>query len=270
MKCARFVACLLGVLLCPAAGMGQDYSGSYVFRSPQGPVELTLRHSGAQVTGVMNGANGMTGQIRSTVQDGRAVGTIDLGEATGWIAMGFNGGTLVALIADFNPATGEPNLDEGWRLDFTRTEGATVDGRGGAAAPGASGAPMASGSSPLVQQWVSHLRGKKLTYIDSYSSSDAGGYGGYSSRWEAYVCSDGTFHYRGSSSLTVDAGAYGAAGGGDSFSGTWRVIEHGGQPVLHYRRQDGGEEWARLSMRGGATYLDDMRVYVTADNNVCR
>ena len=257
---------LLGVLLSAEPVSAQTFAGRYAFQSPQGPVALTLEQSGSQVAGVLDGANGMAGNIRSSIDDGRAIGTIDLGQATGWIAMGFQGATLIAIIAEIDPSTGQPDLDNGYRLDFTRTGAAS--GGSSAQAPVAE-ADAGSSNTPLVQQWLGHLRGKKLTYMDSYSSSDAGGSGGYSERWDAYLCSDGRFQYRSRSRMNIDAGAYGSSSGNNSFSGRWRVVEAQGQAVLQYQRDDGRVDWATLSLRGGSTYLDDMRVFVTNENDVC-
>lgn len=248
-------------LLCPALAWGQDLSGSYIFQSPQGPVTLELRHNGRQVTGTMTGADGSVNRLDGTFDGQKATGTIAVASGTGWFAAGLREGGLTLVVAEIDPVTGEPDLEGGWELNFSR---------GGASAQ----APRPPAGSPLVQQWMQHLRGKKVTYVDSYSSSDIGGSGGYSSRWEAYLCGDGSFHYRGSSSVSADVGGvYGGGSGGDSFSGTWRIIDQGGQAILQYQRGElagtGEGQWVALSYRNGETRFDGSRVYVTADNGLC-
>ena len=133
--------------------------------------------------------------------------------------------------------------------------------------------PQSSQTSPMVREWMGHLSGKKVTYLDSYDSG--GGSGGYSDRWEAYLCSNGTFHFRSSSSMSADVGgAFGNSSSSDSFTGSWRVVEHNGQALLQYQRaeQAGTDqgEWVALGYQNGETYFDGARVYVTADNSMCR
>lgn len=256
---------------------GQSLSGVYVFQSPQGPVTLELRHTGAQVTGTMTGADGSINQLEGTFDGQKATGTIVVGSGTGWFAAGFLEGGLTLLVADVDPTTGQPNIDDGWRLDFTRAGQAVGQPATGAGAQGAASqaAPtQPSQDSPLVQEWLGHLRGKRVTYRDSYSSNDASGYGGYSNRATAYLCSDGGFHYESRSRVSVDVGgAFGGSGGDDSFSGSWRIVEQNGQALLQYQRseQAGTEqgEWIALGYRDGQTFFDSSRVHVTDDNDRC-
>ena len=275
-------------LLGATPASGQSLSGVYVFQSQQGPVTLELQHTGAEVTGTMTGADGSINRIEGTFDGQKATGTIVVGSGTGWFAAGFLEGGLTLLVADVDPATGQPNIDDGWRLDFTRAgqaAGQPAPGAGAqsAAAPGAPGpqaaAPQAapaqpSQDSPLVQEWLGHLRGKRVTHRDSYSSNDASGYGGYSNRATAFLCSDGGFHYESRSRVSVDVGgAFGGSGGDDSFSGSWRIVEQSGQALLQYQRseQAGTEqgEWIALGYRDGQTFFDNSRVYVTDDNDRC-
>jgi hypothetical protein len=260
----------------PAAG--QSLSGVYVFQSPQGPVTLELQHTGAQVTGTMSGADGSINQLDGTFDGQKATGTIVVGSGAGWFAAGFLEGGLTLLVADVDPTTGQPNIDDGWRLDFIRAPGSQAAAAASAPGPQAA-APQAalaqpSQDSPLVQEWLGHLRGKRVTYRDSYSSNDASGYGGYSNRATAYLCSDGGFHYESRSRVSVDVGgAFGGSGGDDSFSGSWRIVEQNGQVLLQYQRseQAGTEqgEWIALGYRDGQTFFDNSRVYVTDDNDRC-
>lgn len=271
----RLAWILLAALFAPAGAWSQqDLSGSYVFQSPQGPVQLVLQHTQAQVVGTLTGADGSVNRLQGTFDGQKATGTIAVGSGTGWFAAGLLDGGLTLLVAELDPASGEPDLDNGWRLDFTRS------GAAGQPAPGASAAPAPraaapSANTPLVQEWMQHLRGKKVSYRESYSSNDAGGYGGYSNRWDAYLCSDGTFHYQGRSSVGVDVGGVsGGSSGGDSSRGQWRIVEQGGQAILQYQSQEqaGTEqgEWVPLTYQDGKTFFGDSRVFVTNENDVCR
>lgn len=131
--------------------------------------------------------------------------------------------------------------------------------------------PRDTPASPLVQQWNDHLRGRKVTRMDSDASDGSG----YSDRWRAYLCADGTFHYRSRSRMVIDAGGVTANSSSDeSFTGTWRIVEHGGQAVLQYQRAElaGTDQGVSIALdhRDGRTYFDGAPVYVTDDNELCR
>lgn len=259
----RVIVCLLVLTLAHvthAPAHAQELTGRYVYQSPQGPVGLVLQHDRATVTGVLTGVDGQVSRLEGRFDGQRAIGTIVMGGRNGWFAAGFLDGGLTLLLAEIG-ADGEPDLDNGWRLDFTRAGDVASAPAASRAAPSA---PEPAASTPLVQEWLRHLRGKKVTYTESYSSSDMAG--GYSLRWEAFLCSDMTFHYRSNS--------VGLGGGGESFSGTWRIVEHGGQPILQYQRQElaGTDQGVAvvLGHQGGQTFFDGARVYVTDDNTVCR
>lgn len=272
------------ILLTPAGMQGQDLSGNYVYQSPQGPVMLVLQHAQNRVTGTLTGTDGSVNRLDGNFDGAKATGTITVPGGSGWFAAGVLEGRLTLLVAEVDPSSGEPDLDNGWRLDFTRT-GAAPQPAPGPALPGggatrgtparAPQAPAPSASTPLVQEWMQHLRGKKVTYMDSYSSNDMRGSGGFSNKWEAYLCSDGSFHYKSRSRVGIDVGGVsGGSSGDDSFSGQWRIVEQGGQAILQYQRQelagtDQGE-WVPLTHRDGKTYFGNNRVFVTGDNNVCR
>lgn len=252
----RIALSLLAGLLGASGAAAQSLNGRYVYQSPQGPVNLVLRHEGTAVTGIMTGADGRESRLNGNYDGRRAIGTIEIGGASAWFAAGFLEGGLTLLVAEVDPSTGEPNLNDGWRLDFTRAGSLQA-----AARPG--GGAEASSGSPLVQQWLARLRGRKVTYTESYSSNDMAG--GYSRRWEAFLCSDMSFHYRSTST--------GMGGSQEAFSGRWRVVETGGRAVLQYQPQslagsDQGQ-YVVLSDRGGQTYFDGERVYLTNDNNAC-
>lgn len=275
---SRLAAALLPAALFWAGQVAaQGLGGNYMHQTEQGTIRLVLENAGNTVTGTMTGVDGSVSKLRGEFDGQKAVGTISTGDASGWFAAGFFEGKLTLLIAEVDPSTGQPNLDDGWRLDFTRTTGAAQPG-GPAPMPQRPQAQQGDGQqpavTPLVQQWSQHLRGKKVTFMESYYSSDARGSGGYSTQWDAYLCSDGTFHFRRGGSASVDAGGTGYARSNNAFSGRWRIIEQNGQAILQYQREeqlgtDEGE-WVALGFRDGNTYFDTSKVFVTNENDVCR
>jgi hypothetical protein len=122
---------------------------------------------------------------------------------------------------------------------------------------------------PLARQWDQHLRGKKLTQLSAYSSG--GGGGGYSSERVAFFCRDGSFLYVASSAVSV----YGSLGGSGTSAGTtrttghWRVVTEGDVAALEIRNDRGEHGYMRLEVRGGKTFVDGTRTFVTEDNNRC-
>lgn len=272
---------VLASTLAPGTAWAQGLAGSYLHQAQQGQIRLVLEHAGNQVTGTMTGVDGSVSRLRGEFDGQKAVGTISTADASGWFAAGFYEGKLTLLVAEVDPVTRQPNLDDGWRLDFTR---AAAEPQPGATPPGATptpqrqpGQPSAAqtGVTPLVQQWMQHLSGKKVTFMESYYSNDVRGSGGYSNRWDAYLCTDGTFHYRRGGSVSVDVGGgFGSARGNNAFSGRWRIIEQNGQAILQYQREeqlgtDEGE-WVALGFRDGNVYFDSSKVFVTSENDVCR
>jgi hypothetical protein len=272
----------LALSLLVATGVwGQDLSGRYLYQSPQGPVALVLQHNGTQVVGTMTGVDGQASRLQGTYDGQKAIGTISMAGTTGWFAVGFLGEGLTLLVAEIDPSTGQPNLDDGWRLDFARSGPAPAGAATGPAAgvpggaqPGPARAEAAASSSPLVQQWLQHLRGKSISFRESYTSNDARGFGGYSIGWDAYLCSDMRFFYRSRSRVSADVGGVSGQGrSGDSFDGTWRIIEHSGQAILQYQPSEvaGTDQGYSvvLSIRDGRTFFDNNRVLVTNNNDMC-
>jgi hypothetical protein len=132
-------------------------------------------------------------------------------------------------------------------------------GVGGASGGGTGGL---SDGTPLANEWVQFLAGKKLTYMDSYTSGTAGG---YSMRQDAYLCSNGEFLYKDESSVSVDVGgAFGNAGGQGQNTGRWRIITQGQMVGVELRYNDGRVEQYQLEYRNGETYVNDQRWFVTA------
>jgi hypothetical protein len=135
------------------------------------------------------------------------------------------------------------------------------------AGQGASGQAADADSSPLVQEWDQFLRGKRLTYLHSYSSGSSGG---YSTHYELDLCSDGSFFYYDRSHVSVDTGgAFGYSGGTTTNTGQWRITTQGGQIVAEMRWQDGQTGYSLLEYVDNKTYVDGARWFVTSDNASC-
>jgi hypothetical protein len=317
----RLALTLLAALAWPVTGCAQDLSGSYRYDGPNGATVMTLsQETPARVTGTMQMANGSTFTIDAQVENGRALGDIIFDGDKGFFAAGFQGANLLVVVAERDPGTGQPRLDAGWNLTFTRVgavgapSGAAAPA-GGALGPGAAAmleqgpanAPPGSGTqraapnaaaaaaaqpgaapagaggddfaqtdqSPTAQAWIQKLRGKRITHMDSYnsrSSSGDDGYisgGGYSDRFDAYLCSDGRFLYRTRSRTTIDDGAFGSSASQSGLQGRWRIITQGDQAAIEYRTTEGQQDHVMLGFKDGKTYWDGKRVFVTTDNDVC-
>ncbi|HSJ10091.1 MAG TPA: hypothetical protein VK928_09255 [Longimicrobiales bacterium] len=278
---------LAALLLCPSALTAQSFAGEWRFQGPSGVVQLTVQQEGARLTGTMIGSDGTRFALQGTIEEGRATGRLQVAGGAGWFAAGIVDGRLKMVVAELDPVSGQPNLSNGWELDFARTGGgaqapaearpapsepAAPAGAGAGAAAGTAGAvPPQSEATPVLREWLSHLRGRKLSFRESYNSNDARGFGGYSNRWDAYLCSDGTFFFQESSRVSIDTG--GAMGGGRSGSaarGIWRIVEANGQVVLQYRMEGTEGDYGVLRFQDGATYLDRSRIFVTNENPYCR
>jgi hypothetical protein len=106
------------------------------------------------------------------------------------------------------------------------------------------------------------LAGKKATKMSRYSS---GLEGGYTSRTDVHLCSDGQFAIRDQNAVSVDVGgAYGAAGGNSAQAGTWRILTQGQLAGIELRYRNGAVERYRLERQGGATYVEGERWLITS------
>ena len=146
---------------------------------------------------------------------------------------------------------------------FQETEVKTVTGQQ------SSGGDSAGEAASQVREWDQFLRGKKLTYLHSYSSNTPGG-GGFSTQVEYYLCRDSQFHYRSSNSLS--GGSFAAFPGGGSASsgqGRWEIFSEGAAVGIEFRWNDGGVTASRLEFSDNTTYLNGERYFVTEDNPYC-
>jgi hypothetical protein len=272
-------ALFLILLLCPTALAAQTLTGDWVHSGAAGIVRLSLQQQGAVLRGEMVGADGTRFTLEGALEEGRATGHLEVGGGRGWFALGLVGERIKMVVAEIDATTGRPDLSSGWELDFART-GADRQGgvSGGSESRGAAGAastadgvPPQSEASPLVREWLTHLRGKRLSYRESYNSSDARGFGGYSDRWDAYLCSDGTFFFQQRSRTNIDTGGALASARSDGTSrGVWRIAEANGVVYLQYRMEGQEGEQGVLRYENGSTFLDRSRVYVTPENPHCR
>ncbi len=116
--------------------------------------------------------------------------------------------------------------------------------------------------SPLAQQWMQKLRGKKLVQMSSYNSG--GGGGGYSSKTEIYINANNTFQARSESSVSVYVpGANGGSGGTKKAAGTWRIYVNGSQALLEMKYENGQIETNALQANGEQTFINGKRWFVT-------
>lgn len=123
-------------------------------------------------------------------------------------------------------------------------------------------APAANDRSPLAQQWLQRLRGKKLTMLSSYNSG--GGSGGMSSKTEIYLNADGTFQGRSESSVSIYVpGANGGSSGVQKAAGTWRIYVRDGQALLEMKYENGQIETNALQANGEQTFINGKRWFVT-------
>ena len=123
--------------------------------------------------------------------------------------------------------------------------------------------PSAVDRSPLAQQWMQRLRGKKLVQMSSYNSG-GGGSGGYSSKTEIYMNANNTFHARSESSVSVYVpGANGGSSGAKKAAGTWRIYANGSQAMLEMKYENGQIETNALQANGEQTFINGKRWYVT-------
>lgn len=116
-----------------------------------------------------------------------------------------------------------------------------------------------AGSNPQVRAWDEELRGKKVEYLWSYSSSSpGGGFGSTSQNRVWHLCQDGSYWYQGRSHLHLDTGngpgsgpgwSTGSARGRGQEWGQWKILPEGDQAVIWFGAQTGGEARYRLSKR---------------------
>ncbi len=114
--------------------------------------------------------------------------------------------------------------------------------------------------SPLAQQWIKHIGGKKLTMMSRYD----GAAGGYTTKIEFYLLKDGRFHFNLNDSGAVSVpGAGGYFGDRKSGAGRWRIYTQNAEAFLELRYDNGQTEVSILKYEDNKTYINGRRVYVT-------
>ena len=128
-------------------------------------------------------------------------------------------------------------------------------------APSGPQTPANIDRSPIAQQWLQRLRGKKLTKMSSYSSGSSGG---MSSKTEIYLHANSSFQGRSESSVSIYVeGANGSSGGVQKAAGTWRIYVKDGRAILEMKYENGQTESSLLEDRNGQTFINGKRVFVT-------
>jgi len=280
------IAIALAVALATGASseaIGQNYAGTYSTVNADGvTVRLTLQQDAqGNITGSIDNGQ-LAGQIQGQIEqgEGAAIGVVAFQQGKLYFYGEVDGGQLILTLIEPD-ANGNPNYETAQELAFSR---ATTTAQGGASsgllgglsgsggqapapaqpggmAPSAPGGNALDDGTPLGREWVGFLAGKKVTYMDSYSSGSSGG---YSTRVDVYLCSNGEFAYKDQSSVSVDVGgASGFSGGNSANSGRWHIITQGNVAGVELRYSDGRTEQYRLDYQGGETYANGTRVYVT-------
>lgn len=262
---------LLALFLCPTTALGQSLVGEWMFQGPAGVVRLSLSQEGTTLTGTMLGTDGTRFALQGDLDGVRATGRVEVGGGFGWFGLGLVGERIQMVVAEIDATTGQPDLSTGWELDFSRVGGEEGAETGaGVPSTGAGGVPAQSETSPAVLEWLGHLRGKRMSYRDSNNSTDVRGSTGFSERWDAFLCSDGTFHFQQRSRMNIDTdGMMGSSGGNNTARGLWRIVETNGAVYLQYQMEGSEGQQGLLRFENGATYLDQNRVFVTPENPHC-
>ena len=223
------------------AGQSGQYQGQIAMGGEQWPVALQL-----QQNGILSGSFSTTaGQFPVAMQVSGSTMVMESGGTTYQLQR--QGGAAVGSQSANPLAAGGQSQSAG--------QGAM---RGSGA--GAGGGQLGDGT-PLANEWVNHLRGKKITYMDSYSSGSSGG---YSQRTDVFLCSSGEFLIKEASSVSVDVGdAFGNTGGNSSNTGRWRILTQGQLVGIELKFNDGRSDQYQLTYQDGKTYANGDRVYVT-------
>jgi hypothetical protein len=121
----------------------------------------------------------------------------------------------------------------------------------------------------LAKEWTQLLAGMMLKYLSSYNSG--GGGGGMTSERTLHLCSNGSFAYIGSSSISMNVpGATAGGGGTDRSSGRWRIASASKTTaVLVLQVDGGGEERLELSYDGQKTFVGRER-WFRVESDACR
>ena len=280
MKAVTLLAACIWLFTSDAAA--QSYSGTFTGVAEDGTrMTLTLTPSG---TGSLEGVfrvGDSAYELDGEASNGLIIGIIDNEDVELYFALQLDEPQLTLVLMDFD-ADDEPDLTTARQVLLTRATGPGEDtsdrGAGETAGGGREtpGAPVEDGNAggsisdgtPLGNQWARVLAGRKVTYMESYSSGSAGG---YNIKLEYYFCSNGEFALYNNSLVSVDAGgASGSSGGTGWRKGSWKILTNGNYAGVELSFVEGEKPRYLLFRENGKTYFDRARVFVTNDNTLCR
>lgn len=116
-----------------------------------------------------------------------------------------------------------------------------------------------------MQAWRDKFRGMQLTYMSTFGDYSGGG----SSKTVYYLCSNGSFLYQDSSSMSFDIDAgFGHQHNSGQGIGQWKLQSQGGKALIVFNFNDGNSQSYALTLNGTKTYLNDTRYFVT-QNEKC-
>ena len=250
---ALLTALSLSIAAMPAAAQQDPFVGT--FSDGQLTLQLQAHEDGYTGMAMLDGSQfEVAAQRAGNILNGLYAYQ---GQAIPWVAA-FQGNVLILQV-------------EGEMLFLQRVpEGATQPTPTQPMPGGAPAAPTGRLSAE-AQEWHDWFLGKRLTQMSTFSSDDASGYVGSSSRNDLDLCSDSRFFYSGSSEVSVDAsGTSGSSGGPEQGGGQWRIVEQGGQIGIELRWSNGEVTQYQLDYRNEETYVDGERTFVTDRNTNCR
>lgn len=125
--------------------------------------------------------------------------------------------------------------------------------------------PKEDPDTPLAKLWRKKLSGKKLTKIENYNGGSSGG---YNSRLDIVLRTDGRLTFAGDSSVSIYIDGGNSNGGNSSGTkkgeGRWRIFSRGSQALLAVTAEGHPTEYFVLSEDQGKTLLNGRRWFVTA------
>jgi len=189
----------------------------------------------------MVGADGAVFQLEGVIDSLEATGTIRIGEGAGWFATAFAGEQLELVVAEVDPDTRQPDLNNAWHLAFVRARAATnqTPSDGVTRMNRERMEPSGEHDPALVGAW---------SYSDTYVSGDFSA----TSRLSMQILPDGTYLY-GKGNVSLGGSYSGNSRGADVTRGKWRT-----QGGVVYIVEDGGVQWepyARYYVEGGSMML---------------
>lgn len=124
----------------------------------------------------------------------------------------------------------------------------------------------------IVEEWRNSLKvqgGCRLTYMNTYSSTDyGGGGGGYSDKTVIDLCPQGYFRYSDNSDMSFDTqGGFGYSNSESQGNGTWELATDGTNAVLRLIFNDGRVFEYTLTYENEKTQLNGTHYFRTYSNS---